>query len=110
MLPNGHLVVFVATRLEEVPAGCTRYLSVDGSVPGHALRWDHHVTGERINLEAMPDVIDARDYDGVGTTLADADALASVVAVLLGGKERIPAGARGVLESASFWCDHLKAH
>jgi hypothetical protein len=106
----GHLAVFVATRSEDVPPDCARYLSVDGSVPGAELTWDHHLSGERINLEAMPEEFDAADYQGVGTTLPDADALASVVAVLLGGKARLPAQARAILESASFWCDHLRAH
>jgi hypothetical protein len=87
-----------------------RTLSVDGAVPGAALTWDHHQTGERINLEAMPDEFDPSSYDGVGTTLADADALASVVAVMAGGKARLPARARAILESASFWCDHLGPH
>jgi hypothetical protein len=107
----GHaLLVFVATRREDVPPGCDRYLSVDGSVPGAACTWDHHVTGERINLEAMPNTFDASGYHGVGTTMADADALASVVAVLAGGKARLRPETRAVLESASYWCDHLCAH
>jgi hypothetical protein len=109
-LPFTHLCVFVATRAEDVPAGCARYISVDGAVPGASLTWDHHQTGERINLEAMPDEFDASDYQGVGTTLPDADALSSVVAVIAGGKARLPGGARAVLESASFWCDHLRGH
>jgi hypothetical protein len=109
-LPFAHLCVFVATRPEDVPPGCTRTLSVDGAVPGAALTWDHHQTGERINLEAMPDEFDASGYDGVGTTLADADALASVVAVMAGGKARLPTRARAILESASFWCDQLRPH
>ncbi len=109
-IPHDHLIIFVATRQEDVPQGCVRYLSVDGSVPGCALRWDHHVTGERINLEAMPGRFEASEFDGVGTTFADLDALASVVAVLFGGKAELPAEARAVLESASFWCDHLRAH
>ncbi|MEI7892467.1 MAG: hypothetical protein WCI05_05220, partial [Myxococcales bacterium] len=105
------LCVFVATRLEDVPAGCLRYASVDGSVPGAVVTWDHHVTGEAINLDAMPKVIspDRLDgLDGVGTTLADTDALASVVAVLLQGS--IPVQVRSVLEAASYRCDHLKKH
>lgn len=104
------LTVFVATRREQVPPRLGRYISVDGTVPGAVLCWDHHVTGERINLDAMPDVIDTRGFDGVGTTLADADAVASVVAVLLGGKAALPPGYRATLEAASHWCDHLAPH
>ncbi|MES2644205.1 MAG: hypothetical protein V4850_32265 [Myxococcota bacterium] len=99
--------MFVATRAVDVSAACRRYLSVDGSVPGALCTWDHHVTGEDINLDAMPDSIDLTGIDGVGTTLADTDALASVVAVLLGGRAYLPPRARAVLEAASHRCDHL---
>lgn len=108
--PAGALCVFVATSREEVPSGCRRYASVDGSVPGAVVTWDHHRTGEPINLDAMPDVVDVAGLDGVGTTLADTDALVSVVAVLLGGKARLPPGVRTVFEAASHRCDHLAAH
>lgn len=104
------LPLFVATRPEQVPAGCTRVLSLDGSVPGFAVRWDHHTTGERVNLDAMPEVVDLTEFDGIGTTMADMDAVASVVAALLGGRAALPLHARAVLESASCWCDHLTPH
>jgi hypothetical protein len=108
--PKTDLVVFVATTREGVPAGCVEYVSVDGSVPGARVTWDHHVTGEAINLDAMPDYIDTTNLQGVGTTLADTDAVASVVAVMFGGKAVLPDTVRRVLESASFRCDHLKEH
>jgi hypothetical protein len=109
-MPNLPFHVFVATKLPDVPAGCARYVSVDGSVPGAAVRWDHHVTGERINLDAMPDELDLDGFDGIGTTLADADAVASVVAAAFGGRGRLAAEVRATLESASHWCDHLAPH
>lgn len=108
--PHATLAVFVATRLEDVPDGCRRYISVDGSVPGAEVTWDHHVTGEPINLDAMPEVFDASGFDAVATTSPDADALVSVVAVLHGGKGRLPGEVRAVFESAAYWCDHLRGH
>ena len=42
---------FVATHAAQIPADVTRFLSVDGSVPGAVVTWDHHVTGERVNLD-----------------------------------------------------------
>ncbi|MFW5740980.1 MAG: hypothetical protein ACOC1F_11505 [Myxococcota bacterium] len=108
--PNFDLTVFVATRREDVPATCTHFISVDGSVPGAAMTWDHHVTGEPINLDAMPDEVGLEGFDGVGTTMADTDAVASVVAVMFGGKARLPAPVRQVLASASYRCDHLGPH
>ncbi len=101
------LVPFVATRRQSVPIGVARYASVDGSVPGAEVTWDHHVTGERVNLDAMPDFHDPAGLDGVGTTLADTDAVASAVAVMVGGKGALPPGTLAVLHSASHWCDHL---
>jgi hypothetical protein len=107
MLAYSHLQVFVATSREAVPPACKRYISVDGSVPGAATTWDHHVTGELINLRAMPPTFDASGYDGVGTTLADTDALASIVAVMAGGRSRLPERVLRILEAASHRCDHL---
>jgi len=106
-LPYRSLRVFVATLPEHVPPGASPFLSVDGSVPGAVTTWDHHVTGEPINLDAMPDAIDASSALGVGTTLADTDALASVVAVMAGGASQLPPEALAVLRAASHRCDHL---
>lgn len=103
------LTVFVATRPEGVPDRLVRFASVDGSVSGAWVTWDHHVTGEAINLDAMPRVIDVDDIDGIGTTAADTDALASVVATAFGGELALPAEVRAVLRAASYRCDHLRA-
>lgn len=85
-------------------------MSLDGAVPGALVTYDHHQTGEKINLYAMPPEIDPLAYDGFATTMADTDALASVVAALCGGVSKLPPHVRRVLESASFRCDHLTAH
>ncbi len=108
--PYTHLYIFTATRLEDVPAHVRRYVSVDGSVPGASWCLDHHVTGERINMDAMPETLDVSSHDGLCTTQADADAMASMVTVILGGKANLPPTARAVLECASHWCDHLGPH
>jgi hypothetical protein len=101
------LRIFVATRAEDVPPEAVPFLSVDGSVPGALHTWDHHVTGEAVNLDAMPDHVDTAGIRGVGTTLADTDALASVVAVLVGGPARLPADVREALYAASHRCDQI---
>jgi len=108
--PHVGIPLFVATRPEDVPSSCRHFLSVDGSVPGAAVTWDHHVTGEAINLDAMPECVDPSAFDGIGTTMADTDAVASVVAALFGGKANLPASARAVLAAASYRCDHLRPH
>lgn len=109
-LANGHLRVFVATRAEAVPIDARPFVSVDGAVPGAAIAWDHHQSGELVNLEAMPIEIDAAELRGVGTTLADTDAAISVALVLVGGVARIGDAERAILLAAAHWCDHLRPH
>ncbi|MDO9016902.1 MAG: hypothetical protein Q8S73_20445 [Deltaproteobacteria bacterium] len=106
-LPHRSLRVFVATLPEHVPTDGAPFVSIDGSVQSAAVTWDHHVTGEPINLDAMPGAIDAAGFRGIGTTLADTDALASVVAVMAGGVARLPTTALAILRAASHRCDHL---
>ena len=103
------LPVFAATRPGQIPTGICRFIGVDGTIPGAALTWDHHRTGESINLDAMPGAFDAGGYDGVATTSPDTDAAASVLAVMAGGKDQLPREARRLLEAASWRCDHLRA-
>jgi hypothetical protein len=103
------LTLFVATRVSEVPAGLARYASVDGSVPGAALVWDHHVSGEPVSLDALPARIDLAGFDGLGTTLADTDAIVGAVVALRGGLDAIDARTLAILRAASWWCDHLRA-
>ncbi|MFN7701920.1 MAG: hypothetical protein ACK6CU_18335 [Deltaproteobacteria bacterium] len=105
----GELVLFVATSRAEVPEGVLRFASVDGSVPGATLVWDHHVTGEPVSLDAMPRRVDLSDFDGLGTTLADTDAIVGAAIAVLGGLDAIAPEDCAVLRSASFWCDHLRS-
>jgi hypothetical protein len=102
------LPLFVATRAADVPACARPPWSVDGTVPGAALAWDHHRSGEAINLDALPAVVDAAEARGLGTTLADTDAVCSAVAVLLGGVQSLPPRVEAVFRAASWWCDHLR--
>lgn len=109
-MENAHLVVFVATSADRVPPDARPFVSVDGAVPGAAIVWDHHRTGELVNLDAMPVEIDASELSGVGTTLADTDAAVSAAVVLVGGLARVSEEARQVLLAAAHRCDHLIAH
>lgn len=108
--PGRRLRVFVATQRAQVPPDIERFVYVDGSLEGAVATWDHHRTGERINLDSMPPRIDlaALALDAVGTTMADTDAMASVVAVMAGGEECLPRTVREVLRAASVRCDHLQ--
>lgn len=99
--------LFVATRLEDVPAGLRAYASVDGTVPGARWVWDHHRTGEPTNVGALPERVELDELDGIGTTSADGDAVVSAAVLLLGGRAAVPPGALAVLSSAAHWCDHL---
>jgi hypothetical protein len=102
------IALFVATRAGDVPAGITRFASVDGSVPGASVVWDHHVTGEPVSLDAMPARIDLAGFDGLGTTLADTDAIVGAVVALRGGLSAIEPRSLAILRAASWWCDHLR--
>lgn len=102
------LTVFVATRQADVPAGVVRYASVDGSVPGAEVVWDHHVTGEPVSLDAMPARCSLEGLDGIGTTLADTDAVIGAVVAMAGGLDAVPGSRVPVLRAASWWCDHLR--
>ncbi len=102
------LTLFVATRASEVPTGLARYASVDGSVPGASVVWDHHVTGEPVSLDALPVHIDLTGFDGLGTTLADTDAIVGAVVLLRGGLDAIDERTLAILRAASWWCDHLR--
>jgi len=100
--------LFVATRREDIPAGVHRYASVDGSVPGAALVWDHHISGEPISLDALPATVSLAGLDGLGTTLADTDAVIGAAVLLRGGTSAIDPARLPVLRAASWWCDHLR--
>jgi hypothetical protein len=102
------LAIFVATRREDVPRGVGRYASVDGSVPGATVVWDHHVTGEPVSLDAMPARVSLEGLEGLGTTLADTDAVVGAVVALLGGLGGVPVAYEPALRAASWWCDHLR--
>lgn len=111
------LRVFVATRRSDAP--CERYVSVDGTIPGCVIAWDHHVSGEPTNLDALPASIDlaalaaahcSGRIEGIGTTSPDADAVISAVVVLVGGLAALDEVTRDAFASAAHWCDHLQPH
>ena len=101
------MLFFVATHAAAVPSGLRRFVSVDGSVPGAVRTWDHHITGERVNLDAMPDFDPLHGIEAVGTTAADTDSIVSAVAAARGGKAALPPGVLEVFRAASHLCDHL---
>jgi len=98
---------FVATRSIDIPPDVRRFASVDGSVPGATVTWNHHVSGELVNLDAMPERFDPSTIDAVGTTSADTDAVASAVTAVLGGRAAVAPELLRVLHAASHWCDLL---
>lgn len=103
------VLFFFATNEVEVarkkPSGAP-FISVDGSVPGAEVTWDHHVTGEKINLDAMPSQVPG-GYSAFATCLPDIDAAASMVVATLGGECNVLAETAAILRCASHWCDYL---
>ncbi len=82
-----------------------KVLFVDGSIEGYKA-YDHHKTGERINLDTMPPVI--HDIpEAVATTQIDSDAICSAVVVYFGGESKIDQRYTDVFRTASTFCDYL---
>lgn len=82
-------------------------LFVDGSLKGYKA-YDHHITDEKINLDAMPPVIEDRPKV-VATIQLDTDAICSAVAVYFGGASNIKDEYIRIFKSASMYCDYLVA-
>jgi hypothetical protein len=61
-----------------------------------------------VSLDAMPARVSLDGFDGLGTTLADTDAIVGAAIAILGGLDAIDPGRTAVLRSASWWCDHLR--
>jgi hypothetical protein len=80
-------------------------LFVDGSIEGYRA-YDHHKTGEKINLDAMPSVINDLPMV-VATTQIDSDAICSAVVVYFGGEGNIDKKYSDIFRTASTYCDYL---
>ena len=106
MSADGADVEFVVTAGAIVD--CPRpVVGVDGPVVGADVCYDHHATGEVINLLAVPThVLRPRT---LATTMLDADAVLSAALVLLrsGGEEDAIQAVWPTLFEAAHLCDHL---
>lgn len=95
----------VTTRLVE--SNRRPVVGVDGPVQGADVCFDHHTTGERVNLLAVPEAV---PFPGtIATTMLDSDAIISAAVVLLRGKgENSEVRAvREALYEAAHYCDYL---
>jgi len=84
-----------------------KILFVDGSLDGFRA-YDHHLTGEKINLDAMPDLITDMP-EIVVTKQIDTDAICSGVVVYFGGEKNLDSKYIQIFRSASHYCDYLIA-
>ncbi len=94
----------------EVPAGCARpAVGVDGPVKGCDALYDHHQTGDAVNLLTVPDRPVAPST--VLTTMLDTDAIVSAAVVILRSSNQRDSEAVQahfpVLYEASHYCDLL---
>lgn len=80
-------------------------LFVDGSLKGYRA-YDHHISGEKINLDAMPEIIEDIPKI-VATTQIDSDAICSAVTVYFGGEKHIDKTYIDIFRCASMYCDYL---
>jgi hypothetical protein len=82
-------------------------IGVDGPVRGADLCFDHHATGEPVNLLAVPEVV---PWPGtIATTSLDSDAVISAAVVLLraGAEHGAVRAVWAPLYEAAHFCDHL---
>jgi hypothetical protein len=106
--PNERDVAFaVAARV--APDSPRPVVAVDGPVEGADVRYDHHATGEAVNLLAIPEQPPAPAT--IATTMLDGDAVISAAVVLLraAGEGSVVKAHWPVLYEAAHWCDHLIA-
>ncbi|MBT7736644.1 hypothetical protein HN709_03065 [Candidatus Peregrinibacteria bacterium] len=89
-------------------------IEVDGKVKsthGRVLAvYDHHRSGERINLDAVPGLVDESMLamtDELAASGLDTDFVVSAVVVRMGGKDKVNERDLRILEAASEWCDLL---
>lgn len=101
-----HDVTFVVSRAD-VRDFPRPVVGVDGPVRGADFLFDHHQTGEPINLLAIPGEVPTPAT--IATTTLDADAVISAAVLLLraGGEEEAVAAMWPVLHEAAYFCDLL---
>lgn len=82
-------------------------IGVDGPVQGADICFDHHATGEAVNLLAIPEVVPRPGT--IATTMLDSDAVVSAAVVLLraGGEHAAVLAVWAPLYEAAHFCDHL---
>jgi hypothetical protein len=83
-------------------------VGVDGPVAGADVCFDHHASGEDVNLLAVPAVVPRPRT--VATTMLDGDAVLSAALVLLraAGEEAAVSALWPALFEAAYFCDHLQ--
>lgn len=79
-------------------------LFVDGNLKGYKA-YDHHLTGDKINLDTIPPKVDCPKI--VATTQLDTDAICSAVVVYFGGVSNINNKYISIFRTASHYCDYL---
>lgn len=92
---------------EPLPSGKRPVIGVDGPVRGADLCFDHHATGEPVNLLAIPEAVPRPGT--IATTLLDSDAVISAAVVLLraGAEHGAVQAVWAPLYEAAHFCDHL---
>ncbi len=99
-------VEFLVTR-KPVRGHRRPIIAVDGPVQGADLCWDHHATGEPVNLLTIPDEVPPPGT--IATTMVDTDAVLSAAVVLLraAGQDAMVRRIWAPLYEAAHYCDWL---
>ncbi len=94
------------------PAPDAAIIDIDGRTQTpEAVRavFDHHRSGERVNMDALPASLPGLEGHELATHKADSDYLISAVLARLGGAAHLPEHLLRVLRSASEWCDLIES-
>lgn len=70
--------------------------------------FDHHRSGEEINLDTVPENVPSLEWKEIATHMLDSDFIISSAVILAWWKEQIQPEMLKILESASRYCDLLE--
>ncbi len=95
------------------PAEDKKVVEIDGRIADTRAKvlasFDHHRSGNRVNLDDVPDKVHLSEVDELVTPMFDTDFLISAIVTRMGGKEAIKPTDLKVLYAASEWCDLLES-
>ena len=99
---------FVGDRIPDDADIPRPVVTVDGEVVGEDVAFDHHRTGEGVNLDSLP--TERIEIGTIATSMIDTDSVVSAAVLLARQRGQVPSDALwAALRAACYYCDHLVA-